>query len=139
MGKEIGYIYFQDFIPDNNFDTRITIIGSRAFAFRRNTRQGDFRASGSGSIDYNQNEIGKDVIKLAFEIKKKTNSQSVAFDFIYLKNEPLICEISYAYISEAVKKTNGYYDDNLNWFETTLFPEFFMIQDLIHDIEMKQK
>ena len=38
-----GYVYFQDFIPDNQFDTRVTVIGNRAFAFIRKVRPGDFR------------------------------------------------------------------------------------------------
>ena len=52
MGLERGYVYFQEFIPNNNFDTRVTVIGDRAFAFTRNVRPGDFRASGSGDIVY---------------------------------------------------------------------------------------
>lgn len=52
MGREKGYVYFQDFIPGNDFDTRVTVVGDRAFAFTRNVRPGDFRASGSGDIVY---------------------------------------------------------------------------------------
>ena len=48
-----SYILWQEFIPDNQRDFRVTIIGRRyAFVFWRNNRPGDFRASGSGLIDY---------------------------------------------------------------------------------------
>lgn len=43
-----GYIYFQDFIPNNNYDTRVKVIGNRCAALRRYNRKNDFRASGSG-------------------------------------------------------------------------------------------
>ena len=47
--REKGYIYFQDFIPNNKYDIRIIIIGKKAFAIKRNIRKDDFRASGSGN------------------------------------------------------------------------------------------
>lgn len=50
--REKKYILFQEYLPDNEFDTRVTVIGNRAFAFRRFNRKKDFKASGSGEIDY---------------------------------------------------------------------------------------
>ena len=47
------YLLVQEFLPGNGFDTRITVIGNRAFGFRRFNRPDDFRASGSGRIDWN--------------------------------------------------------------------------------------
>ena len=79
IGKEAGYIYFQEFIPDNKFDTRITVIGNRAFAFRRFVRPNDFRASGSGNIDYNQKYISKDAIKNSFQNCGKAFSAESCF------------------------------------------------------------
>ena len=49
-GKERGYIYFQDFIPNNDSDIRVVVIDQKAFAIKRMTRENDFRASGSGTI-----------------------------------------------------------------------------------------
>ena len=37
-------MYFQEFLPGNAFDTRITAIGNRAFGFLRENRPRDFRA-----------------------------------------------------------------------------------------------
>ena len=53
------------------YDTRVTVIGGRAFAFRRFNRDDDFRSSGSGKIDYNMEEIDKRMIKLALKVSKK--------------------------------------------------------------------
>ena len=35
MGREKEYIYFQDFIPGNDYDTRVTIIGDRARLYKK--------------------------------------------------------------------------------------------------------
>src|SRR6266516_3248193 len=50
-------ILFQKFLPDNPFDIRVTVIGSRALSFRRFVRPNDFRASGSGNFDTDPKEI----------------------------------------------------------------------------------
>ena len=34
-GREKGYVYFQEFIPDNAFDIRIIVCGKRAFGIKR--------------------------------------------------------------------------------------------------------
>ncbi len=67
-----NYVYFQRFLPDNTYDTRVTVIGKRAFAFRRYTRDGDFRSSGSGKLDYDTKGIDLDLLVLAFEILQET-------------------------------------------------------------------
>ena len=69
------YVLFQEFLPDNLFDTRVTVIGDRAFAFRRHNRPNDFRASGSGHIDYDQSAIDLRCVDLALQISKKSNFQ----------------------------------------------------------------
>ena len=51
---EFGYIYFQEYLAGNEFDTRIYVIGDHAGALRRLNRPGDFRASGSNRLDYDQ-------------------------------------------------------------------------------------
>lgn len=53
MPSERGYVYFQEFIPNNNYDYRVKIIGNKCWSFRRGVRPGDFRASGSGIADLN--------------------------------------------------------------------------------------
>lgn len=116
QAKEKGYIYFQEFIPNNNFDTRVIIInGKFGFAEKRFVREGDFRASGSG--DFNYDDINLDIIKCAFDVAKKLKLQSVAFDFILDKeNKPLIIEISYGFGTLGISGVPGYWDHELNWY-----------------------
>ncbi len=129
---EKGYIYFQDFIAGNNYDTRVTVIGKRAFVFRRRVRKNDFRASGSGKIDYNQIHVNLECIKIAFDVAQKLQLQSIAFDFIEGQDsKPLIIEVSYCYVPSAVKDCSGYWDMNLQWHEGAIWPQDAIIEDIL--------
>ncbi|HQC64852.1 MAG TPA: hypothetical protein PK459_07115 [Anaerolineaceae bacterium] len=130
--REKGYIYFQDFIPNNQYDTRITIIGNRAFGFRRKVRTNDFRASGSGKLDYDMSNINMKCISIAFKVADQLKTQSLAIDFIEDdQSNPLIMEISYCFASSAVKACNGFWDRNLKWHEQSIWPEYAIIEDII--------
>lgn len=131
LPREKNYIYFQDFIADNDHDIRIIVIGKRAFAIKRMVREGDFRASGSGFIIYEPEQIPKECVKIAFETSAKLQTQSLAYDFIFKNGDPLIVEISYAFSQKGYLKCPGYWNDKLEWTEGAFTPEFFMIEDLL--------
>lgn len=134
-----NYVLFQKFMPNNEFDTRVTVIGDRAFAFRRFNRENDFRSSGSGKIDYNVKEIDLKFIKLAFEISAKLGFQSMAYDSLYDENKnPTFCEISYTYVDSAVYNCPGYRDSNLNWHEGRYWPQYFQLMDALNLPDLKQ-
>lgn len=131
--REKGYVYFQDFIPNNEFDIRVIVIGNKAFAIKRYTRKNDFRASGSGDIVYDRNQIDERCIKIAFDVNNKLKCQSIAYDFVFdLKKEPLILEISYGFDVNAYDKCEGYWDSSLTWHEGKFNPQKWMIEDLIN-------
>lgn len=115
-GSEKGYVYFQDFIPHNNYDIRVIIINNRAFAIKRECRKNDFRASGSGLIIYEKEQINEECIKTAFIVNKKIKSSCIAFDFIFdEKDSPLIVEISYGFTAKGYDSCEGYWDSQLKW------------------------
>lgn len=119
---ERGYVYFQDFIPNNNYDIRICIVDDKAFALKRFVRKGDFRASGSGNIVYDRGQIDERCVKIAFETNDKLKTQSIAFDFVFDENNnPLIVEISYGYATRAYDKCEGYWDKEMIWHEGNCF------------------
>ncbi len=131
--NEIGYAYFQDFIPGNSYDIRVCVVGDRAFALKRMTRKGDFRASGSGAIVYDKQQIDERCVQIAFEVNKKLKTQSIAFDFVFDNNRnPLIVEISYGYAVKAYDLCEGYWSEDMQWHEGTHF-DFcgWMIKNLI--------
>jgi glutathione synthase/RimK-type ligase-like ATP-grasp enzyme len=139
LGRERGYIYFQDFVAGNEFDTRVTIVGNRAFAFTRNVRAGDFRASGSGEIVYDVHRIDLQCVQIAFDITKKIGSQSIAFDFVMAAHQqPLIVEVSYGYDPAAVYQCAGYWDDQLRWHQGHMWPQDAILIDLLADLSQRK-
>lgn len=132
---EKGYAYFQEFMPNNKFDIRVIVVGDKAFAIKRLVRENDFRASGSGNIVYDPNEINIECIKMAFSVNDKVNSQSIAFDFIFdEQNKPLIVEISYGFAIKAYDSCQGYWDKNMNWNEGQFNPQEWMLINLIEEL-----
>lgn len=116
MPREKGYYLVQDFMPGNLNDTRVVVVGNKAFAFRRFNRPNDFKASGSKNIDLKKENIDKRSIALAFDAAHKIGSQSMAFDVIFDKNnEPVLIEMSYTCPVDTIHKTGGYWDPSLKF------------------------
>lgn len=134
-GREIGYVYFQDFIPFNSFDIRVIVIGNKAFAIKRMVRENDFRASGSGSILYEKEHFPEDTIKLAFNISEKLNDQCMAYDFVYQEGKPIVVEISYGFAVEGYDPCVGYWDKDMTWHEGKFNPYGWMVEDVLRSIE----
>lgn len=132
-GREKGYAYFQDFIPNNTYDIRVCVVGNHAFALKRMTRKGDFRASGSGNIIYDKSQIDEKCVRIAFDVNKKLNTQSIAYDFVFdADNQPKIVEISYGYAVNAYDSCEGYWTEDMQWHEGSNF-DFcgWMVQTII--------
>jgi glutathione synthase/RimK-type ligase-like ATP-grasp enzyme len=133
---EHGYVYFQEFLSGNDFDTRVAVIGSRAFGFRRLNRPGDFRASGSGRLDFNPSLVDPKCVELAFRISKQAGFQSMAYDFLFRDSgDPVISEISYGFADWAVQKCFGYWLPDLTWKQGPIWPEQAQVEDFIHYIQ----
>lgn len=129
-----NYVYLQDFIPENDHDIRVIVIGGRAFAIKRMVRKGDFRASGSGIIRYERDEIPEICIRIAFDVTRSLGSQCCAFDFVYSDGKWLIIEISYAFNLEGYQRCPGYWAENLEWREGPVTPEHFIVEDLLAEL-----
>jgi len=138
QNNDKGYIYFQDFIPNNNYDLRIIVVNGKAFALKRMVRENDFRASGSGSLIYERKAIDERCIKTAFDTNKQIKAQSIAFDFIFDQhNSPLVVEISYGYAISAYDKCEGYWDEDLNFIEKQFIPQNWMIDNIVESLKTK--
>jgi glutathione synthase/RimK-type ligase-like ATP-grasp enzyme len=135
-----NYAYFQEFCADNSHDIRVTVIGNRAWAFTRENRSGDFRASGSGRVDYDEAKIPPGAIKLAFELSRKIGAQSLAYDIMFDNQRRLVInEISYCYVFKAVLNAPGYWDEELAWHEGHCYPQDAMAEDLMQRITTKKE
>lgn len=135
LGPERGYVYFQDYLPGNDYDTRVIIIGDRAFGIRRLVRPGDFRASGSGRIQYAREAIDERCVALAFRAAAKLGGSCVALDFVYdQERQPWILEVSYGFIKEVYDPCTGYWDRELNWYPGTFNPQGWMVEQVMKSL-----
>jgi len=128
-----NYAYFQQYMPNNQWDTRVTTAGLRAHAFRRFNRPKDFRASGSNSWDISPEQIDLRMVQIALEVSRYFGFQAMAYDFVYdYKGEPRIVEMSYLYGGAGYPDfMNGYWDEHLNWHEGRYWPQYFELSDLL--------
>ncbi|HQP76795.1 MAG TPA: hypothetical protein PL069_05260 [Saprospiraceae bacterium] len=138
LGKERGYAYFQDFIPDNTHDIRVNFVADKCFATRRGVRPGDFRASGSWIVDLDVSHIPKEAIKIAFEVSSKLKLQTAAFDFVLHNDKPLIVEVSYGFgFPEGLFK-QGFWDSSLTYHPGEFNPFGWIVEDVISSIKAKK-
>jgi glutathione synthase/RimK-type ligase-like ATP-grasp enzyme len=114
-GREKGYAYFQEFITGCNSDIRIQVVDDKCYAMRRFVRKNDFRASGSGMIDFDGSKIPQTLIKKSFDLTKSLGVQSLAIDWLETNNDYVIAEISYAWGIAEGELDCGYWNDKLVW------------------------
>ena len=136
IGREKGYVYFQDFIPKNDFDIRVIVIDSKMFAIKRMTRKNDFRASGSGTVYYNPEEIPEACLFVAKDASQKLNASCLGFDFVFDENgQPLIVEVGYGFAVKVYDDCPGYWDFDLNWTEGKFIPQEWMVDALLKKVQ----
>lgn len=138
VGPEKGYVYFQDFIPNNDHDIRVIVIDDKAFALKRLVRKGDFRASGSGHVLYEKHHFNEDTIRLSFEVAEKIKSKCLAIDYVFQDEKPMIVELSYGFIKEVYYPCVGYWDREMNWYEGPFDAQGWMVESLISDLKINQ-
>jgi len=130
-----NYIILQKFLPKNDYDTRVVIIGNRAFAFKRYNIPGDFRASGSHLNEFDPAKIDLKFIQIAFQVSKDLGFDSMAYDFIYDTDmHPVIIEISYVFgatLGSKISDCPGYWDDKLNWHQKRMEVSYCILSKLL--------
>jgi hypothetical protein len=139
-----NYALFQEFLSGNDHDTRVTVIGDRAFAFRRFNRVNDFRASGSGLLDYDAAAVAPDFVRLAFLVARRLKTQSCAIDGLWKERQAVVGEISYTYVSSAVHECPGHWElqgepetGTLQWVPGQMWPEEAQIADFLQRLERR--
>jgi hypothetical protein len=132
----------QEFIAQNDFDTRAVVIGRRAYAFRRFNRPNDFRASGSGLRDTDPTKVDLDMVRLAFTVAERLGTQSIAVDGLYRSGQRVLTEISYYYEGWVLyEECPGYWQlegsperGTLTWVGEPLRPEDAILSDFIEGL-----
>lgn len=132
MGREMDYLYFQEFVANNDSDIRIVVIDGKAFGIKRMNRENDFRASGSGYIIYDKEAIDERMVRISFEYQRKLQAQCIAYDFVIDSlNQPLLIEISYGFANAGYDDCPGYWDEQLVWHEGKFDPYGWMVELLL--------
>jgi len=131
-----GYVLLQELVPGNDFDTRVTVIGNRAFAFRRHNRPDDFRASGSGLVDHDPAQVDRGAVALAFRVARLFGTQVVCVDVLRRGEELVITEISYYFETWGIAECPGHWragrdDGNFAWIEGPIRPEDAILDDFL--------
>lgn len=100
----------QEFCTHNRGDMRVMVVGNKVFGFARANRPDDFRASGSGKIEY-VDDLPQACVETAHQISRECGFICMAYDFI-LNNlhRWVIAEISYTFVSEPPTHCQYYYD-----------------------------
>lgn len=115
--REKGYVYLQEFIPNDNFDMKVMVLGDKCTGFYRPVRSHDFRASGGGAfVDDPQAVFTEQIVKSAFAAADALGMRCVGFDYVLDKRtgEGRIVEMSYG-CGHEVDGAGGYYNREFNW------------------------
>lgn len=132
-----GVAYWQEFLAGNRADLRITVIGdSHAIGFWRRNRPGDFRASGSGLIDY-ESPIPEPALRYCISLNRRFGFDSMAYDLLDRGDDYVLVEMSYGYVDTAVAGAPGHYrlDDSQGLLFT---PGHIMPQELWVDWTLRK-
>ena len=111
---EKGYAYFQEFIP-HEYETRVSIVGNRAWAHRRYPSPDDFGAAVRTDVD--PSKIDLRCVQMTFDINERLTSQSITVDFLFHNNMQVVTEICY---TQGATIMPGLWNRNLEWTPSNL-------------------
>jgi len=123
----------QEFCRGNQGDVRIVVIGHRVMGFFRRNRPGDFRASGSGLIEYLA-ELDAPCVRIAYEISQQNDFESMSYDFVRDNQRRwVVLECSYTYVDAAVRDCRYYYEmpGGEKRDKAGVYPEDFILEDFL--------
>lgn len=141
-----GYFYAQEFLPGNEFETSVIVLGKRAFAVRRFVRPGDFRTHGSSShMDWSREQISEESIRLAYRVAGKLGAQSVAVDILHRGSQPVVVELTANYASWVVCQCPGHWEldgkpesGRLEWVEGAVRAADVTFDDFLAEVRQQR-
>jgi hypothetical protein len=137
--REKGYIYFQDFIPGNDADTRVIVVDNKVFGIKRLVRKNDFRASGSHMPVYTIALIDIAALKIALDVTRNLKLQCGVYDFVHENGIPKIVEVSYGTSTFPYKLCPGYWDSELNFHEGEFDFCGWMVDSVVKQVKLKSE
>jgi len=139
LGREVGYVYFQKFIPDLDRDYRLKVVANRCWGLQRFVRKGDFRASGNTDIDHNYDasKLPKQLVEHAFQLAAVLDMQSVAFDFLIGHDFSIyVVEISSLWGYDEKEFMYGYWDREYQFHSGVFNPFGWMVDEMLKRLDI---
>ncbi|HEX8618890.1 MAG TPA: hypothetical protein VF911_15000 [Thermoanaerobaculia bacterium] len=129
-----GCVLVQEFVAGNDFDTRVVVIGDRAFGMRRYNRPGDFRASGAGRFDLDPAGVDLDAVKLAFHVARTLQMPSMSIDVLRRDGMNVVSEVNYFYEQWTLLRCPGYWTPQLEWHDGTVDAATAILDDFLAEL-----
>lgn len=132
--NEKGYVYIQEFIPNDGYDMKVVVVGDKLSGVVRPVRSHDFRASGGGEVFFDKKYFTSEIIESAFRITDDLGMQCIGYDYVVKKDsgDALIVEMSYGFSHTAILLTNGYFDRNCKWHNEPLNVPFEILANIVN-------
>lgn len=117
LPRERGYVFLQEFIPNDGYDLKVVTVGDKTSFIARNNRAGDFRASGGGSLSYDLALVPRNVVETAFSVTDRIGAQCMGYDFVIDSRTGVgeIIEMSYGFDHRALVAAGGHWDRSGDW------------------------
>lgn len=127
----------QEFVAGNDFDTRVIVIGERAFAWRRGNAPNDFRASGANRQDLDPAMIDPAAIRLAFRVAQTLAMPTVSTDMLRRDGELVVTEVNFWFEPFMIRQCSGHWrldDGELRRVEGAIEPEAAILDDFLERV-----
>ncbi len=129
------YVHYQEFVPGNVRDFRVTTIGNKyVFAFFRRNRKNDFRASGSGLIEYDRTDHNFAVMQYCLDVSRENGFDTMCYDILYTDKQFVSVEFSYIFNDKAIYDCPGHYElqnGNLKFVDGNVWPQELIVEYLV--------
>ena len=132
---ERGYIYLQEFIPNDNYDMKVVVVGDKLSGVIRPVRSHDFRASGGGEVFFDHTFFTESIIKSAFAVTDALGTQCMGYDYV-INNETkqaVIVEMSYGFSHAAIMSSKGYFDRECVLHDRALNAPFEILDNILRN------
>lgn len=135
--RERSYAYFQEFIPNEGFDIKVAVIGDKLSFIARQSRPGDFRASGGGHTYYDRSLLSTAIIENAFRTSDALGFQCMGYDYVVDSRDGTgkIIEMSYGFSYRALLDAGGYWDRSAVWHDEPLNAPIQVLMGLMAAID----
>lgn len=103
----------QKFIPSFKNDWKVLVYGNKIFTLKRNFRENDFRASGSGLFEFEE-QVPQSMLEYAFQCQKVLDLPHISLDIGYDGNEYILIEFQALYFGTKTLEWSPHYFERIN-------------------------